>query len=188
MSEITQKEYQLMEIIGKEEISTQRQLASQAGFSLSKVNFVLKKLLEKGLVKIGNFKRNPKKIGYVYLLTPEGIESKSKLAVSFVMAKIEEYNQIKCHIEKRLSVMATNSIFNIVFVGPGMIKEIVEVVVDEKKLKTNLIAYCDNWQALTDCDLDSADAILLSDDSYDRLKDIKSYLNDSSLKIILLWK
>ncbi|KPA10924.1 transcriptional regulator, MarR family [Candidatus Magnetomorum sp. HK-1] len=186
--EVSQKEFQLMEIIGKEEISTQRQLASQAGFSLSKVNFVLKKLLEKGLVKIGNFKKNPKKIGYVYLLTPKGIEAKSKITVSFVMAKLEEYNQIKDHIENCLSSMTINNIYKIIFVGPSMIKDIVDAVVDEKKFKIKLISYCDNWQALKNCNLDKADAVLLSDDSYGRLKDIKSQLNNSSLKIILLWE
>ena len=58
---ITEKEFQLMEIIRTNQISTQRKLVSHAGFSLLKVNFVLQKLLEKGLVKIGNFKSNPKK-------------------------------------------------------------------------------------------------------------------------------
>jgi len=98
--DITDKEFQLMEI------------------SLSKVNFVLQKLLEKGLVKIGNFKSSPKKIGYAYLLTPKGIETKSKLAVSFVMAKLEEYKNIQAQIETCLQSMVKNKIQNIIFTGP----------------------------------------------------------------------
>ena len=61
--------------------STQRQLAEDLGFSLGKLNYCLKALKAKGLVKIANFKKNPNKANYIYILTPKGIAKKSKLTI-----------------------------------------------------------------------------------------------------------
>ena len=77
---LSEKHFQILETLDVQEISTQRQLAEFAGISLGQINYVLKQFLAKGLVKIGNFRKNPHKIGYAYLLTQKGIETKSKLA------------------------------------------------------------------------------------------------------------
>ena len=71
---LSEKHFQILDTLDGQEISTQRQLAQFTGISLGQINYVLKQLLEKGLVKIGNFRKNPYKIGYTYLLTPKGIE------------------------------------------------------------------------------------------------------------------
>ena len=81
--------------------STQRQLAKDLGFSLGKLNYCLKALKDKGLVKIENFKKNPKKINYIYILTPKGISEKTKLTVNFMQRKIEEYDELKEELKKR---------------------------------------------------------------------------------------
>jgi len=78
---------------------TQRQLSKEMGISLGKVNYCLQKLMEKGLVKLNNFSNNPKKAGYKYLLTPKGIEQKSKLTIKFLKIKIDEYEMLKREIE-----------------------------------------------------------------------------------------
>ena len=70
---------------------TQRELSKVMGVSLGKVNYCLKKLTEKGLIKITNFKQSPNKVGYAYLLTPKGIEEKARLTISFLKRKIIEY-------------------------------------------------------------------------------------------------
>ena len=93
--EPSEKTFQVLDILDRQEISTQRQLAEHSGISLGQVNYILKSLLEKGLVKIGNFRKHPRKIGYVYLLTPRGIEAKSRLAVRFVMSKLNEYSNLR---------------------------------------------------------------------------------------------
>jgi len=187
IQDISEKEFQLMEIIRTNDISTQRQLASHAGFSLSKVNFVLQKLLEKGLVKIGNFKTSPKKIGYAYLLTPKGIEAKSKLAVSFVMAKLEEYKSIQSRIETCLQSMVKDHLHNVIFTGPFMIKDIVDTVIANMDIPIRITGFCENWKELAHVNTMNTDALLLSDDGFDRLKEIKDVLKHSSLKIVLLW-
>ena len=75
--------------------SSQRKLAKELGFSLGKLNYCLKALKDKGLVKVENFKKNPNKINYFYILTPAGIAAKTKLTLNFMKKKIKEYDDLK---------------------------------------------------------------------------------------------
>ena len=86
--------------IQKKPNSTQRELAEELGFSLGKLNYCLKALKAKGLVKIANFKKNPSKINYFYMLTPRGISEKSKLTINFMKRKMKEYEELKKEISK----------------------------------------------------------------------------------------
>ena len=79
---------------------TQRELSHEMGVSLGKVNYCMKKLIEKGWLKLSNFGHNPNKLNYMYLLTPKGIEQKSKLTFSFLAIKLEEYEMLKNEISK----------------------------------------------------------------------------------------
>ena len=74
---------------------TQRELSQEMGVSLGKVNYCMKKLTEKGWVKLMNFSHNPNKAGYIYLLTPTGIEEKARLTFAFLKIKLEEYEMLK---------------------------------------------------------------------------------------------
>jgi|TARA_B100000959_G_C14804397_1_gene551084 EPS-associated MarR family transcriptional regulator len=80
--------------------STQRQLAEDLGFSLGKLNYCLKALVDKGLVKIENFRKNPKKLNYIYVLTPKGIAEKTKITINFMERKIKEYDELKIELKK----------------------------------------------------------------------------------------
>ena len=80
--------------------STQRELAEDLGFSLGKLNYCLKALKNKGLVKIANFKKNPHKANYIYIITPKGIAEKSKLTINFMKRKMKEYEELKKEINK----------------------------------------------------------------------------------------
>ena len=75
--------------------SSQRELAEELGFSLGKLNYCLKALKDKGLVKINNFRKNPKKINYIYVLTPKGISEKSRLTLNFMKRKMQEYDELQ---------------------------------------------------------------------------------------------
>tara|TARA_B110000014_G_scaffold193968_1_gene142860 strand:+ start:982 stop:1284 length:303 start_codon:yes stop_codon:yes gene_type:complete len=81
--------------------STQRELAEELGFSLGKLNYCVKALQTKGLLKIKNFKRNPNKINYIYALTPKGISEKTKLTINFMKRKIQEYDELKKELKKK---------------------------------------------------------------------------------------
>ena len=77
---------------------TQRELAREMGVSLGKVNYCMKKLTEKGWIKLTNFTHNPNKMGYAYLLTPQGIDEKSRLTFSFLKKKVIEYEILQKEI------------------------------------------------------------------------------------------
>ena len=79
---------------------TQRDLSQEMGVSLGKVNYCMKKLTEKGLIKLTNFTHNPNKMGYAYLLTPSGIEEKSRLTFLFLKRKVIEYEILKKEINE----------------------------------------------------------------------------------------
>ena len=80
--------------------STQRQLATELGFSLGKLNYCLKALKVKGLIKIKNFRKNPNKLNYIYVLTPKGIAAKTRITINFMMQKMKEYEELKKEIDK----------------------------------------------------------------------------------------
>ena len=79
--------------------STQRELAKELGFSLGKLNYCLKSLKVKGLIKIENFKKNPNKLNYIYIVTPKGIAAKTKLTINFMKKKMREYDELKKEIK-----------------------------------------------------------------------------------------
>jgi len=95
-----QDHFNVLRKIEKKPGSTQRELAKELGFSLGKLNYCLKALKGKGLVKIENFKKNPKKINYIYILTPKGISEKTKLTINFMKIKMKEYDELKKEINK----------------------------------------------------------------------------------------
>ena len=80
--------------------SSQREMAKELGFSLGKFNYCLKALQAKGLIKIQNFKKNPNKINYIYVLTPKGISEKTKLTMNFMKRKMKEYDELKMELKK----------------------------------------------------------------------------------------
>ena len=91
--------FDVLRKIQKRPESTQRELAEELGFSLGKLNYCLKALQSKGLIKIENFKKNPNKLNYFYVLTPKGIAQKTKLTLGYMKRKMKEYDELKSEIE-----------------------------------------------------------------------------------------
>ena len=96
----SEDEFEILRKIQKNPKASQRELASELGFSLGKLNYCLKALQKKGLIKINNFKKNPQKINYIYVLTPSGISAKTKLTINFMKQKMREYDELKNEIGK----------------------------------------------------------------------------------------
>ena len=92
--------FQVLRSIQNKPDSSQRELAKKLGFSLGKLNYCLKALKDKGLIKIENFKKNPNKINYFYILTPKGIQEKTRLTLNFMKRKMDEYEQLKKEISE----------------------------------------------------------------------------------------
>jgi EPS-associated MarR family transcriptional regulator len=92
--------YYLFKELEKSESNSQRELANQMGVSLGKTNFILKALISKGWVKMENFAQSNNKIGYRYILTPDGISEKVRITRAFIRKKEEEYEHIKREINE----------------------------------------------------------------------------------------
>lgn len=88
----------ILKIVGKKPDISQRQLAVELGVSLGKTNFLIRSLLEKGLIKAGNFSRAKNKLEYLYLLTPKGVGEKVRLTRAFLIRKEAEYEALQAEI------------------------------------------------------------------------------------------
>lgn len=100
-SNIKQDHFELLRKIDECPKNSQRKLAIDLGFSLGKLNYCLKELKKKGLVKLKNFNQHEDKITYLgYVLTPKGIAERTKLTINFMKKKIKEYNQLKSELKK----------------------------------------------------------------------------------------
>ena len=96
----SQDHFEILRKISKNPEASQRQLAEDLGFSLGKLNYCIKELQNKGLIKVKNFNKNKKKINYLYILTPHGISSKTKLTINFMKKKMKEYDDLKAEINE----------------------------------------------------------------------------------------
>ncbi len=95
-----QDHFDLLRKIKERPASTQRELASELGFSLGKLNYCLKSLKKKGHIKLKNFQNNKNKINYAYILTPRGLAIKTKLTVNFMKRKMKEYDELARELKK----------------------------------------------------------------------------------------
>jgi len=95
-------------MVAEEPDLSQRQLALRLGVSLGKTNFLVRSLLEKGLLKARNFRRSQNKLQYAYLLTPKGITAKLRLTRSYLARKEAEYEALQSEIRVLRQEMETN--------------------------------------------------------------------------------
>ncbi len=91
--------FRVMRILQENPDLTQRELAEKLGISVGGLNYCLKALMEKGLVKMKNFAHSKNKFGYVYVLTPTGMAEKATIAHRFLLRKMDEYEALKAEIE-----------------------------------------------------------------------------------------
>lgn len=95
-----QDNFEVLRRFYKNPDASQREMAEELGFSLGKLNYCLKALKEKGLVKINNFKNKRDKINYIqYIITPKGISERTKLTINFMKRKIKEYDDLKRELD-----------------------------------------------------------------------------------------
>ena len=91
--------FRVLHLLEEQPTLTQRELAEKLGISLGGVNYCLKSLIDVGHIKAGNFKKNPDKSAYLYLLTPQGVVEKANLTAGFLKRKMAEYHALKKEIE-----------------------------------------------------------------------------------------
>src|SRR5512140_3003300 len=90
--------YGLLKTLENNPSLSQRDLAKHLGISLGKVNFCLNALVEKGCLKVNNFRNSDNKLAYAYLLTPSGVEQKARMTVQFLKCKVQEYERLRAEI------------------------------------------------------------------------------------------
>ena len=96
----SQDHFNVLRKIKKKPNSSQREIAEELGFSLGKLNYCLKSLQKKGLVKLQNFQRKKDKMAYLrYVITPKGISERSRLTINFMKRKMKEYDELKKELE-----------------------------------------------------------------------------------------
>jgi EPS-associated MarR family transcriptional regulator len=87
--------YRILKLLDKNPAASQREIARELGVSLGRVNYCLQALVEKGLIKVNNFRHNESKRAYLYYLTPKGMQEKTRVTVRFLKAKLDEYEYLK---------------------------------------------------------------------------------------------
>ena len=92
--------YGLLKTLENNPSLSQRDLAKRLGISLGKVNFCINALVEKGCLKVNNFRNSDNKLAYAYLLTPQGVEQKARMTVEFLQIKVQEYERLRAEIEE----------------------------------------------------------------------------------------
>ena len=98
---INPDEHKILRKIGQKSQTSQRELAKELSFSLGKLNYCMKELKKKGLIKIQNFKNNKRKLNYLYILTPKGIAEKTKITLRFMEQKMKEYDELKKELKNK---------------------------------------------------------------------------------------
>ena len=101
MNKNLEDHFEILRKIQKKPKTSQRELARDLGFSLGKLNYCLKSLKDKGLVKINNFKKKRNKVKYFqqYVITPKGISERTRLTINFMKRKMAEYDELKKGLE-----------------------------------------------------------------------------------------
>jgi EPS-associated MarR family transcriptional regulator len=97
---VTDSSLEVLRLLQASPNRTQRELARELGLSLGKANYVVRALLEKGLVKAQNFRDSPDRRSYAYYLTPKGVAAKAELTRLFLARKLAEYDELRLEIER----------------------------------------------------------------------------------------
>ena len=97
-----QDQFNVLRKVQKKPEASQRELAKDLGFSLGKLNYCIKALQKKGLIKIRNFQQQKNKFNYIqYVITPKGIAERTKLTINFMKRKMKEYDELKRELEEK---------------------------------------------------------------------------------------
>lgn len=185
--QFSDKTFAVLDALDGGEITNQRQLANHSGVSLGQVNYILNSLIEKGMVKIRNMEKNPRKQAYVYLLTPRGIREKSALAVKFVLSRLEEYERVRGQLARRMRDLDQQGHKAIIFVGPGAVKDLMEQIIEEKGLRVYIKDYFADKSGVQRQAVESGDMVLLFDGSSEGPDSISKDCGIPRDQILSLW-
>ncbi len=126
-------ELPVLEALAAEPSLSQRELAQRVGLSLTRAHFVLKRLMERGLVKVRNAAQSEHKLGYLYLLTPQGMEEKANLTYAFLQRTAAQYQEmvgrVEATLDARLDAVDVEAPVAVAIVGQGPLAQVVRDIV-----------------------------------------------------------
>jgi len=130
---VTPEEFQTLSVLDAVSLNkkaSQRDLSRATGINLAKVNNLLRKLTQKGFVKLRNVSRNPNKLGYLYILTPKGLSEKSRLTIRFAAKTWAEYSQTLERFRESLLELAETGAKRVVLLGNN---EVTDMLIQASK-------------------------------------------------------
>ena len=102
----SQDQFNVLRKVQKKPEASQRELAKDLGFSLGKLNYCIKELQKKGLIKMRNFQQQKNKLNYIqYVITPKGIAERTKLTINFMKRKMKEYDELKKELDEKKNII-----------------------------------------------------------------------------------
>ena len=132
MSSIDSQTLALLEAIERDSNLSQRDLARITGLNVSKVNFLIRRFVDRGHIKLKNVTRNPNKLQYLYLLTPVGAFEKTRLAYRFMKRTLREYSDIETVVRRQISDLRSAGVQNVVLLGASEITQLLLRVIREQ--------------------------------------------------------
>ena len=182
---LTEQDFLILDAIDRRQSSSQRSLARHSGMSLGKTNYVLKKLVEKGLVKISNFKGNPSKNQYLYILTPRGIEAKARLTISFIQARMREFEEVRHRLLENLLRLQAQGVRSLLVISSTSLAKFIKDIARVENLDIRVVEKVSDTDDSDSLSLDFYDCLLVADDS-ERVNDYLEMHKIPSEKIVYL--
>jgi EPS-associated MarR family transcriptional regulator len=183
----SERTFEVLDALDRHEVCNQRQLADHAGISLGQANYILRILLDKGLVKRGNFHSKANRIGYMYILTSKGMYAKSLLAAKFVPARLAQYDKLRTRLAEKLGTIEKKGCKRIAFVGPQVVRDFAGRVITENRLSLSFTNGNRTWNELKGTDAESFDTALLFDGSPKSMGKISEATGIPREKLHPLW-
>ncbi|NOZ87302.1 MAG: MarR family EPS-associated transcriptional regulator [Deltaproteobacteria bacterium] len=150
-------------------LTSQRAIARATGLNLAKVNFCLKKLVEKGNVKLKNISESPNKLRYLYLLTPSGVVTRSRLTIKFLKRTAQGYSQAEKRIRRNFEEMRRQGAARVAILGKGDVAEIlIKVLKQEHGLELSGV-FCAKGESGTMAGFDLYPLEKLMEHDFDRV-------------------
>jgi len=158
----------VLDALENEEAMSQRKLSAATGLNLKKINFCLHKLLEKGYIKFERVRRNPQKLVYLYLLTPEGLRAKSQLTYRFIQFTMTHYGQIEEKIRLNIDKLIQMNVKRVALFGISDMTRILFDLVSEPDIEI-IGVIDDDYNKKEFCGYPILQRLALADLDYDKL-------------------
>lgn len=162
---LTQEEFLVLDAIDRHRPRSQRTLARHSGMSLGKTNYVLRKLVDQGLVEIDDAAGDTNKGRYLYLLTPSGEEAKARMTVSFIKARMREFEALRIRLLENLLSLHARGARRLLVLGSQSLGKLLGQIARAEELDLQVVATVSNDDDFRNRPQDEFDSLLIAEDS-----------------------